>query len=38
MRAFLPSRWLPAESKLEMIAMSAVAGLLLCLLIWLHLI
>jgi hypothetical protein len=37
MRAFLSNRWLPAESQREMMAMCAVAGLLLCLLIWLHL-
>jgi hypothetical protein len=37
MRAYLSSRWLPAESLLEMMAMSAVATLVLCLLIWLHL-
>jgi hypothetical protein len=37
MLGFLSRRRLPAESLLEMMAMSAVAALLLCLLIWLHL-
>ena len=37
MGGFLSGQWLPAEPLLEMMAMSAVAGLLLCLLIWLHL-
>ena len=37
MRAFLSSRRLPRESLLEVMALLAVAGLLLCLLVWLRL-
>jgi hypothetical protein len=37
MLGFLSRRWLPAQSLPEMMAMVAVAGLLLCLLIWLRL-
>ena len=38
MRGFLSGRLLQGESLLEVVALFAIAGFLLCLLIWLHLI